>query len=246
MRFSGVWRIPTTRRPFSLVLTTSYGLTSIAYPLGTFNLLFASVLSPAFLLLTPFSHFHDRGFRFLQSLVWQLVSRLLISGLRFLFVCFVNQCCFCMYCLSFLFCFFYRISIGSACQFWSRGERIICLYCRLYLSSHARLNKQIWYEFVLRVISALLLLLAMLIMPSWTLSEFSRLVFEYHIFYFLFGWQIVDQLDSMLCRYALDVNVERAEDVLMHKRLLQVAHDPANRPAIEVRLVQVSKPITTI
>ncbi|KAA0040325.1 serine/threonine-protein kinase STY46 isoform X1 [Cucumis melo var. makuwa] len=42
-------------------------------------------------------------------------------------------------------------------------------------------------------------------------------------------------------RYALDVNVERAEDVLMHKRLLQFAHDPANRPAIEVRLVQVSK-----
>ncbi|KAG7022742.1 Serine/threonine-protein kinase STY46 [Cucurbita argyrosperma subsp. argyrosperma] len=40
-------------------------------------------------------------------------------------------------------------------------------------------------------------------------------------------------------RYALDVNVERAEDVLMHKRLLQYAHDPANRPAIEVRLVQV-------
>ncbi|XP_019441703.1 PREDICTED: serine/threonine-protein kinase STY46-like isoform X2 [Lupinus angustifolius] len=40
-------------------------------------------------------------------------------------------------------------------------------------------------------------------------------------------------------RYALDVNVERAEDVLMHKRLLHLAHDPANRPAIEVRLVQV-------
>ncbi|KAJ7978664.1 putative Protein kinase [Quillaja saponaria] len=40
-------------------------------------------------------------------------------------------------------------------------------------------------------------------------------------------------------RYALDVNVERAEDVLMHKRLLHKAHDPANRPAIEVRLVQV-------
>lgn len=44
----------------------------------------------------------------------------------------------------------------------------------------------------------------------------------------------------MLCRYALDVNVERAEDVLIHKRLLQYAHDPANRPVIEVRLVQVS------
>ncbi|KAJ9189494.1 hypothetical protein P3X46_000779 [Hevea brasiliensis] len=40
-------------------------------------------------------------------------------------------------------------------------------------------------------------------------------------------------------RYALDVNVERAEDVLMHKRLLQLAHDPDNRPSIEIRLVQV-------
>ncbi|XP_068646104.1 serine/threonine-protein kinase STY46-like [Aristolochia californica] len=41
-------------------------------------------------------------------------------------------------------------------------------------------------------------------------------------------------------RYALDVNVERAEDVLTHKRLLQLAHDPSNRPAFDVRLVQVS------
>ena len=40
-------------------------------------------------------------------------------------------------------------------------------------------------------------------------------------------------------RYALDVNVERAEDVLTHKRLLQLAHDPTRRPAFEVRLVQV-------
>ncbi|KAK0581517.1 hypothetical protein LWI29_014711 [Acer saccharum] len=40
-------------------------------------------------------------------------------------------------------------------------------------------------------------------------------------------------------RYALDVNVERADDVLMHKRLLHLAHGPNNRPAIEVRLVQV-------
>ncbi|GAY46059.1 hypothetical protein CUMW_094020 [Citrus unshiu] len=38
-------------------------------------------------------------------------------------------------------------------------------------------------------------------------------------------------------RYALDVNVERAEDVLMHKRLLHLAHDPRNRPAIEVHPV---------
>lgn len=41
-------------------------------------------------------------------------------------------------------------------------------------------------------------------------------------------------------RYALDVNVERAEDVLAHKRLLHLAQDPANRPAFDVRLVQVS------
>ncbi|XP_021775011.1 serine/threonine-protein kinase STY46-like [Chenopodium quinoa] len=41
-------------------------------------------------------------------------------------------------------------------------------------------------------------------------------------------------------RYALDVNVERAEDVLLHKKLLHLAHDPANRPAFDVRLVQVA------
>ncbi|XP_008811868.1 serine/threonine-protein kinase STY46-like isoform X2 [Phoenix dactylifera] len=41
-------------------------------------------------------------------------------------------------------------------------------------------------------------------------------------------------------RYAMDVNVERAEDVLTHMKLLELAHDPANRPAFAVRLVQVS------
>ncbi|XP_059280980.1 serine/threonine-protein kinase STY8-like isoform X2 [Lycium ferocissimum] len=40
-------------------------------------------------------------------------------------------------------------------------------------------------------------------------------------------------------RYALDVNVERAEHVLVHRRLLQLAEDPENRPAFDVRLVQV-------
>ncbi|KAK4747729.1 hypothetical protein SAY87_014315 [Trapa incisa] len=49
-------------------------------------------------------------------------------------------------------------------------------------------------------------------------------------------WSHFNRLPS---RYALDVNVERAEDVLMHKTLLQLAHDPENRPVIEVRLVQV-------
>ncbi|KZV39347.1 hypothetical protein F511_17539 [Dorcoceras hygrometricum] len=48
-------------------------------------------------------------------------------------------------------------------------------------------------------------------------------------------WEHFNRLPA---RYALDVNVERAEDVLTHKRLLDLARDPANRPAFEVRLVQ--------
>ncbi|GAB4838585.1 Serine/threonine-protein kinase sty46 [Ancistrocladus abbreviatus] len=47
-------------------------------------------------------------------------------------------------------------------------------------------------------------------------------------------------------RYALDVNVERAEDVLTHKRLLHLVHDPANRPAFDVRLVQVQHNVTSV
>ncbi|KAI4977207.1 hypothetical protein ZWY2020_051106 [Hordeum vulgare] len=39
----------------------------------------------------------------------------------------------------------------------------------------------------------------------------------------------------------MDVNVERAEDVLTHKRLLELARDPAQRPAFAVRAVQVSR-----
>lgn len=41
------------------------------------------------------------------------------------------------------------------------------------------------------------------------------------------------------CSYAMDVNVERAEDVLTHRRLLEQAKDPAQRPAFAVRAVQV-------
>ncbi|XP_024543267.1 serine/threonine-protein kinase STY46 isoform X1 [Selaginella moellendorffii] len=42
-------------------------------------------------------------------------------------------------------------------------------------------------------------------------------------------------------RYALDVNTERAEDVLMHKRLLQLAENPDIRPVFHVRIVQVQQ-----
>ncbi|XP_055803187.1 serine/threonine-protein kinase STY17-like [Solanum dulcamara] len=47
-------------------------------------------------------------------------------------------------------------------------------------------------------------------------------------------------------RYASDVNVERAEDVLMHKRLLDIAEDPENGPAFDVRLVQVQPMYTGV
>nr|TKR90989.1 hypothetical protein D5086_0000227950 [Populus alba] len=53
-----------------------------------------------------------------------------------------------------------------------------------------------------------------------------------------FDDQLWTHFNRLPTRYALDVNVERAEDVLTHKRLLRLAHDPANRPAIEIRLVQ--------
>lgn len=36
------------------------------------------------------------------------------------------------------------------------------------------------------------------------------------------------------------MNVERAEDVLTHQRLLKLAEDPSTRPVFEVRCVQVS------
>lgn len=45
-----------------------------------------------------------------------------------------------------------------------------------------------------------------------------------------------------LRRYALDVNAERADDVVTHQRLLQEARDPERRPALSVRVVQVRNP----
>ncbi|XP_059287454.1 serine/threonine-protein kinase STY46-like isoform X2 [Lycium ferocissimum] len=42
-------------------------------------------------------------------------------------------------------------------------------------------------------------------------------------------------------RYALDVNIERAQDVVMHKSLLQMAHYQNPAPAVEVHLVQIHR-----
>ncbi|KAL9358491.1 hypothetical protein Peur_046614 [Populus x canadensis] len=61
-------------------------------------------------------------------------------------------------------------------------------------------------------------------------KEATRPGFEYEL------WTHFCRLPA---RYAMDVNAERAQDVIMHKRLLQMARNPATRPAIEVRLVQV-------
>ncbi|KAL4367867.1 hypothetical protein GQ457_05G012020 [Hibiscus cannabinus] len=60
-----------------------------------------------------------------------------------------------------------------------------------------------------------------------------------------FDDQLWLHFNRLPARYALDVNVERAEDVLTHKRLLHLAEDPANRPAFEVRVVQVYPVSTT-
>ncbi|CAL9104294.1 unnamed protein product [Musa textilis] len=49
-----------------------------------------------------------------------------------------------------------------------------------------------------------------------------------------------NHFNRLPARYALDVNVERAEDVLMHKELLELAQEPDNRPVFSVRLVQVT------
>ncbi|MCD7447525.1 hypothetical protein HAX54_031021 [Datura stramonium] len=54
-----------------------------------------------------------------------------------------------------------------------------------------------------------------------------------------FEHQLWLHFNRLPARYALDVNVERAEDVLMHRRLLQLPEDPENRPAFDVHLVQV-------
>ncbi|PKI74440.1 hypothetical protein CRG98_005204, partial [Punica granatum] len=59
-----------------------------------------------------------------------------------------------------------------------------------------------------------------------------------------FDDQLWAHFNRLPARYALDVNAERAEDVLMHKRLLKLAEIPANRPAFDVRLVQVNSNIS--
>nr|GEY18246.1 serine/threonine-protein kinase STY46-like isoform X3 [Tanacetum cinerariifolium] len=53
-----------------------------------------------------------------------------------------------------------------------------------------------------------------------------------------FEEELWSHFNRLPLRYALDVNIERAQEVLMHKKLLQMAHDPKTRPAFEARLIQ--------
>lgn len=43
----------------------------------------------------------------------------------------------------------------------------------------------------------------------------------------------------LLCSYKLDLDVERAEDVLIHKKILEEAKDPDKRPVFHVRFLKV-------
>ncbi|XP_019053790.1 PREDICTED: serine/threonine-protein kinase STY8-like [Nelumbo nucifera] len=40
-------------------------------------------------------------------------------------------------------------------------------------------------------------------------------------------------------RYALDVNMDRVEDVLLHQKLLAMAKDPEKRPVFHIRSLEV-------
>ncbi|WOL18603.1 serine/threonine-protein kinase STY46-like isoform X3 [Canna indica] len=47
-----------------------------------------------------------------------------------------------------------------------------------------------------------------------------------------------NHFNRLPARYALDVDVERSEDVLAHIKLLELAQEPANRPAFSIRIAQ--------
>ncbi|GMN48430.1 hypothetical protein TIFTF001_017601 [Ficus carica] len=45
-------------------------------------------------------------------------------------------------------------------------------------------------------------------------------------------------LESSLCVYGLDVNIDRVEDVLLHQKLLALAKDPEKRPVYHIRFLE--------
>eukprot|EP00252_Welwitschia_mirabilis_P002961 TRINITY_DN12978_c0_g2_i2.p1 TRINITY_DN12978_c0_g2~~TRINITY_DN12978_c0_g2_i2.p1 ORF type:complete len:587 (-),score=154.81 TRINITY_DN12978_c0_g2_i2:76-1836(-) len=57
-----------------------------------------------------------------------------------------------------------------------------------------------------------------------------------------FEEELLAHFNRLPPRYALDVNRERPEDVLTHQRLLKLVEDPHNRPAFDIRVVNVLPP----
>lgn len=47
-------------------------------------------------------------------------------------------------------------------------------------------------------------------------------------------------LRSFVYSYTVDIHIDRAEDVLLHQKVLAMARDPENRPAFHIRLLEVS------
>lgn len=64
-------------------------------------------------------------------------------------------------------------------------------------------------------------------------SEFS----SFWKLHFLFRFN--DLFIYFLFSYALDINVDRVEDVLLHQKLLTLAKDPDNQPVFHVRFMEV-------
>ena len=48
-----------------------------------------------------------------------------------------------------------------------------------------------------------------------------------------------DNILEFVCSYGLDVSIDRAEDVVLHLRILSDAKDPSKRPVFHVRFLKV-------
>lgn len=54
-----------------------------------------------------------------------------------------------------------------------------------------------------------------------------------------FREQLEAHFNRLPASYALDINLDRVEDVLLHQKLLALAKDPENRPVFHVRFLEV-------
>ena len=55
-----------------------------------------------------------------------------------------------------------------------------------------------------------------------------------------FGLHCLEKYSGkFFCSYLLDLNVDRAEDVLLHQKILTEAKDPEKRPVFHVRFIKV-------